>query len=93
MKLSLRGNTWTEKATSRQTSEARAYRVAQGRAREVQFRVIYQDREEYEVQAMGHFFGVSRAASYKWVKHWVEPDKHTERMLLVREAWLKSRKT
>jgi len=42
---------------------------------------------------MCNFFGVSRAAYYKWIKRSVEPNKDTERMTLVREAWLKSRKT
>jgi len=45
------------------------------------------------VKAMCNFFGISRAAYYKWVKRSVEPGKDTERMALVREAWLKSRKT
>ena len=59
----------------------------------MQYRVIYQHREEYEVKAMCNFFGVSRAAYYKWVKRSVEQNKDAERMALVREAWLKSRKT
>jgi putative transposase len=45
------------------------------------------------VKAMCNFFGISRAAYYKWVERSVEPDKDTERMALVRKAWLKSRKT
>ena len=33
-------------------------------AREAQYRVIYQHREEYEVKAMCKFFDISRAAYY-----------------------------
>ena len=39
------------------------------------------------------FFGVSRAAYYAWVKAAEEPDKDAERMALVQDAWMKSRKT
>jgi transposase InsO family protein len=42
---------------------------------------------------MCHFFGISRAAYYKWVKRFLEPDPDQERMQLVKEVWLKSRKT
>ena len=69
------------------------YRIAQKGARKTQYRIIYQHREEYEVKAMCTFFGVSRAAYYKWVKRSVEPDKETERKALVQEVWLKSRET
>lgn len=41
---------------------------------------------------MCDFFGVSRAAYYKWVKRSEEPDPDLERMQLVEKAWLKSRK-
>ena len=54
---------------------------------------MYQHQEAYEVKAMCNFFGISRAAYYKWVKRSVEPDKDAEYMTLVREVWLKSRKT
>ena len=42
---------------------------------------------------MCHFFKISRAAYYEWVKHSKQPDRDAERMSLVREAWQKSRKT
>ena len=42
---------------------------------------------------MCNFFGISRAAYYKWVKRCVALDKDTEHMALVRDVWLKSRKT
>jgi putative transposase len=45
------------------------------------------------VTAMCDFFGVSRAAYYAWLKRQEKPDKDTERMALVQEAWEKSRKT
>jgi len=41
---------------------------------------------------MCNFFGLSRAAYYKWRQRVVEPDKDTERMGLVQEAWEKSRR-
>ena len=45
------------------------------------------------MKAMCNFFGISRAAYYKWVKRCVALDKDTEHMALVRDVWLKSRKT
>ena len=45
------------------------------------------------MSAMCDFFGISRAAYYKWVKRSGEPDPDQERMGLVKEAWQKSRKT
>jgi len=42
---------------------------------------------------MCDFFRISRAAYYKWVKRSREPDLDLERMQLIEEAWLKSRKT
>ncbi len=42
---------------------------------------------------MCSFFNLSRAAYYQWVKRSHEPDKDTERMQLVQEAYQKSRKT
>ncbi len=42
---------------------------------------------------MCKFFGISRAAYYAWLKRISQPDKDTERMRLVQEAWEKSRKT
>jgi putative transposase len=42
---------------------------------------------------MCDFFGFSRSAYYKWVKRSGEPDPDQEGMGLVKEAWLKSRKT
>jgi len=44
------------------------------------------------VTAMCDFFGVSRAAYYKWAKRSEEPDPDLGRMQLVEKAWLKSRK-
>ena len=42
---------------------------------------------------MCSFFGFSRAAYYKWSKRAVEPDKDTKGMVLVEEAWEKSRRS
>ena len=42
---------------------------------------------------MCNFFGISRAAYYAWVKRAGKADKDTERMALVQDAWVKSRKT
>jgi putative transposase len=42
---------------------------------------------------MCNFFRVSRAAYYTWVKCIGQPDKDDERMRLVQDAWIKSRKT
>jgi putative transposase len=42
---------------------------------------------------MCHFFKISRAAYYAWVKRAEQPDKDRERMRLVQVAWEKSRKT
>ena len=42
---------------------------------------------------MCDFFGISRAAYYKWVKRCKVPDPDLKRKQLVKEAWLKSRKT
>jgi putative transposase len=42
---------------------------------------------------MCKFFSISRAAYYAWLKRSAIPDKDTERMELVRETWVKSRKT
>jgi putative transposase len=42
---------------------------------------------------MCDFFGISRAAYYKWVKRCKKPDPDLKRKRLVQEAWLKSRKT
>ena len=42
---------------------------------------------------MCKFFDISRAAYYAWVGRSNQLDRDTERMALVREAWVKSRKT
>jgi len=42
---------------------------------------------------MCQFFGVSRAAYYRWVKHIEQPDPDCERMELVQAAYLQSRQT
>jgi len=42
---------------------------------------------------MCQFFTISRAAYYKWFKRSREADPDLERMQLVEEAWLKSRKS
>lgn len=63
-----------------------------GDAREAQYRIIHENRERYEVTAMCDFFGISRAAYYKWVKRSDEPDPDLERMQLVEKVWLKFRK-
>ncbi len=42
---------------------------------------------------MCKFFGLSRAAYYAWDKRSKAPDPDQERMQLVKEAWLKSRKS
>ena len=42
---------------------------------------------------MSTFFKLSRAAYYEWVKRSKVPDPDQDRMRLVKEAWLKSRKT
>ena len=41
---------------------------------------------------MCKFFNLSRAAYYAWIKRSKVPDPDQDRMLLVKEAWLKSRK-
>ncbi len=41
---------------------------------------------------MCDFFGISRAAYYKWFNRSREPDPDLERMQWVEKAWLKSRK-
>ncbi len=46
-----------------------------------------------EVKALCRFFNISRAAYDEWVKRANKPDKDTERVELVREAYEKSRKT
>ena len=45
------------------------------------------------MKAMCNFFGFSRVAYYKWMQRITGPDKDTERMLLVQEAWEKSRRS
>jgi len=45
------------------------------------------------VKAMCKFFTISRAAYYAWIARSGEPDKDTERMQIIREAWGKSHKT
>lgn len=45
------------------------------------------------MKAMCNFFGFSRVAYYKWMQRITGPDKDTERMLLVKEAWEKSRRS
>ena len=42
---------------------------------------------------MCKFFNLSRAAYYAWIKRSKVPDPDQDRMLLVKEAWLKSRKS
>jgi transposase InsO family protein len=42
---------------------------------------------------MCEFFGVSRAAYYKWVKRIKQPDRDEERMKRVQEIYLQSRQT
>ena len=42
---------------------------------------------------MCKFFKLSRAAYYEWIKRSKVPEPDQDRMLLVKEAWLKSRKT
>jgi len=42
---------------------------------------------------MCKFFKLSRAAYYEWIKRSKAPDPDQDRMQLVKEAWLKSRKT
>jgi len=69
------------------------YRVAQGTAREAQYRIIYRYREKYTVKAMCTFFGVSRAAYYAWVKRTSQPDPDAERMALVQETYDASHQT
>jgi putative transposase len=62
-------------------------------AREAQYRVIYSHRGRYEVKAMCEFFGVSRAAYYKWAARMKEPDRDEKRMKRVEEVYLQSRQT
>ncbi|MBT3336703.1 MAG: transposase [Anaerolineae bacterium] len=42
---------------------------------------------------MCSFFGISRAAYYKWLKRSQDPDPDRKGMDLVKEAWLRSRRT
>lgn len=42
---------------------------------------------------MCNFFGISRAAYYAWAKHIGHSSKDEERMILVQNAWIRSRKT
>jgi len=42
---------------------------------------------------MCKFFKLSRAPYYKWLKRTTVPDPDQDRMALVQEAWLKSRRT
>ena len=63
------------------------YRVAQGSAREAQYRIIYGYQEKCTVKAMCFFFGISRAAYYAWVKQMDQPDPDAERMELIQEAY------
>ncbi len=49
-------------------------RVAQGYAREAQYRVIERYRPTYTVKAMCTLFGVSRAAYYAWRRRSARPD-------------------
>jgi putative transposase len=69
------------------------YRVAQGFAREAQYRVIYRYRRKYPVKAMCVFFRVSRAAYYAWVKRKDRPDPQAERVALIQEAYQVSHQT
>ena len=69
------------------------YRVAQGSAREAQYRIIYRYREKYTVKAMCAFFGISRAAYYAWAKRMDQTDPDAERMELIQEAYDDSNQT
>jgi putative transposase len=42
---------------------------------------------------MCEFFGISRAAYYKWVAHMKQPDRDMERMKAVQEVYLQSHQT
>jgi len=63
------------------------------RGRQIRYRVMYRYREKYPLCAMSAFFNLSRAAYYAWVKRMDRPDRDAERMKLVLEAYLGSRKT
>jgi putative transposase len=60
--------------------------------RQIRYRVMYHYREKYPIRAMSEFFNLSRAAYYAWVKRMDRPDRDDERMKLVMEAYLGSRK-
>jgi transposase-like protein len=62
-------------------------------ARATQYRTIYHYKEEFTVKAMCEFFGVSRAAYYKWVRKLEEDDPDQERMEQVQTAYEVSHKT
>ena len=68
-------------------------RIAQAGARQAQYRLIYHQKERYEVKAMCQLFGISRAAYYAWVKRLAHPDPDRERMSWVQEAYEKSHRT
>lgn len=61
--------------------------------RQIRYRVMYRYREKYPIRAMSEFFNLSRAAYYAWIKRMDWPDRDDERMKLVMEACLGSRKT
>jgi putative transposase len=61
--------------------------------RQIKYRVMYRYREKYSIRAMSAFFNLSQSAYYGWVKRMDRPDRDEERMKLVLEAYLGSRKT
>ena len=68
------------------------YRIAGTAAHAAQYRVIYHSKKEYEVKAMGIFFGVSRAAYYGWESRSEQEDPDRDRKALVQEAYEASHK-
>lgn len=54
--------------------------------------MIYHYREEYSVQAMSVYLGVSRSGYYEWLKRMDRADPDQEKMDWVKAAYLQNRK-
>jgi transposase len=54
--------------------------------------VIYQYREDYPVQAMSKYLGVSRSGYYEWIKRMDQADPDQENMDWVKTVYLQNRR-